>query len=484
MPEDPKHPYVVILAGGKGERFWPRSRTALPKQFLAILGPLTLLQQTYERAKLVTQPDRIFVQTADAYVEIVRRQLPTILESRIVREPVGKDTGPALALSAATIAQMDPDSVMVAVPADHLIGDDEAFAKAISRASSHALETTDLVLLGVRPSRPESAYGYIVPEGAHGDSPRPVRRFREKPGPEEALSLMTTEGALWNAGVFVFRVRAFLDRVQGLMPETYEVVTAMAAFPEDVKAELRFATLQAISVDYAVLEHTDGVFVVPADFLWDDVGNWGAVRRLSEVDSEENVLRGSAIAVDSRNTILDSTAGRLVVAFGVRDLMVVDSGDAVLVAPTGRAVDLKIVTETLRARGLGRYLDIPSGPLPAPKGSQVVDKPWGREIWWAKTDDYLAKILVVEAGQAFSLQYHEVKAESMFFLQGRGVLTLGDHYLAIEPGLTVDIPPNTIHRVEAEATVVLLEVSTAFPGDVVRLDDRYHRTAQLKQDLA
>jgi mannose-1-phosphate guanylyltransferase/mannose-6-phosphate isomerase len=468
---------AIVLAGGRGERFWPRSRADLPKPFLPLLGERSLLQEAYARACMVADGGAVFVVTARAFAPRVRRHLPDLGPDRLVVEPVGRDTAPALALAMAMVRKRVGEAVAVALPADHWVDDAGAFAAACRRAAAVAARTGGPVLLGVRPTRPETAYGYILPARAAGRAGwAPVAAFREKPPAAEALRLMRA-GALWNAGVFAWRPEAYLDAVRRRLPAVARAAEALAADGGGRGASARaFAALKPVSVDHGLLEGAEGTCVVPGRFAWDDVGGWGALARLGEADAQANVVRGRALALECENVMLDSGAGRLVVAFGLRDAVVVDSADVVLVLARERAGDLKQVTAALRERGLGTYL-ARAGAAHTPAGARVVPKPWGREVWWAQTDRYLAKLLEVEPGQALSLQYHREKRETMLVLSGGGSLTLADGApVPVGPGSRVDVPPGTVHRLEAGADgLTVVEVSTPETDDVVRLEDRYRR---------
>lgn len=478
MSKPEQSPLVaVILAGGRGERFWPKSRAELPKQFLPLLGPRTLLQETYGRARALT--DTVYVVTGSAQANLVRQQLPDLPEERLIAEPCGRDTAAALALAAAVAERRLPTCTLVVLPADHLVRDARAFRAACAAAMREA-QTGRLVLLGLTPTRPETAYGYIVPEHAPArGGAAPVQRFLEKPPQTVALDLVREGRALWNAGMFVGRASAFLEAVDRHLPETRAAAEALALRPASRAARAAYQALVPVSVDKGVLEHAERVSVVAGRFVWDDVGSWGAVSRLTEPDQERNVVRGRALAIDSHDVLLDSDGGRLVVAFGLEEVLVVDTPDAVLVAKGSRASDLKEVTRTLRERGYGHLLEHAASQVSVPAPARTVEKPWGREVWWAETDLYLAKILEIEPGHAISLQLHEVKAESMLILQGEGILRLGERTTPATPGLRVDIPPGLVHRLTAgRSRLVVLEVSTPHADDVVRLDDRYSRVTK------
>lgn len=467
----------VILAGGRGERFWPRSRSDLPKQFLPILGDATLLQQTYARALGICGPDTVYVVTAAPLVGRVRQQLPDLPAAHALAEPAGRDTASALAFAMGVVTRDHPGAVAVCLPADHLVVDDDAFRAAVEAAVAHALAADDLVLIGVRPTRPETAYGYILPaRPPEAGRCVPVARFQEKPSRDEALRLIGEGDALWNSGLFVWQPEIFLRAVATALPAVSEAAAALAADMDDPAAQERYAALAPLSVDYGVIEGAANVSVVAGRFLWDDVGNWGAVGRLGTPDESENVVRGRGLAVDSRRVTVDSTANRLVVAFGLEGVLIVDSGDAVLVAAADRAGDMKRVTQALRDHGLDRYLERTEDRLPLPENARVVPKPWGREVWWAETEAYLGKVIEVDPGQALSMQVHRQKHETMLVLRGTGTLTLDDRNLALQAGVCVDVPAGTVHRLCAgEEALVVVEVSTAHPDDVVRLDDRYRR---------
>lgn len=512
---------VLVLAGGRGERFWPRSRASLPKQFLRLSGPRTLLQETFRRARRLVPADRVYVVTPARYRDLTLGQLPELPPGNVVVEPFGRDTAPGIGLGAVHIARRDPDATMIVLPADHLIAHEDRFHAALSAAAAVAARGRHLVTLGVPPTRPETGYGYIQ-VGAHleevnGRPVRAVRRFTEKPALEQAMGFLAAGDHLWNSGMFAWRISLFrrllARHLPGLAAGLERIAAALAAAgpasadgPRDAagyEAVVRreFAAFERISIDCGLLERAGEVVVLPGDFGWDDVGSWAALERVRPKDERGNVIEGPVVAVDSRDCILcagDGEAGpaaaaagsgRLLVTYGVDNLLVVDTPDAVLVADKSRSATLKRVVEELKRLGFERHLEgeapgvlaAPGWPWPGnvPPGGRVVDKPWGREIWWAETDRYLGKVIEVRAGHSLSLQYHEVKLETMLFTRGRGSLRLGERSLPVAPGLCVTIPPGTVHRVSAETDLAFFEVSTPDPADVVRLDDAYGRTVPL-----
>lgn len=490
-------PAVVIMAGGAGERFWPRSRRALPKQFLRLGGAGSLLQETFRRALLLAPAERVFVVTPARYRHLTCRQLPALPPENLIAEPLGRDTAPCLGLAAATLAAREPAVTMVVLPADHLISGEERFASALAAAARVAAAGRWLVTLGIPPTRPETGYGYIhrgEPLARVGEwEVRAVRRFTEKPGPEQALRFLASGEYLWNSGMFAWRADLFLRLLGEHLPHlTAALARAAAAPPEEREEALRreYERLAPVSVDHGLLERAREVVVIPADFGWDDLGAWSALERVGRRDEAGNVVEGQAVAVESRDCILSGAegGGRLLVAYGVAGLLVVDAGDVVLVADKGRSATLKRALDELRRRGLGQYLEAAPpadgpGALPAVPGARVVEKPWGREVWWAETDRYVGKIIQVRAGERLSLQLHREKMETMLFHEGSGRVLVGERVLPVFRGLAVTIPPGTVHRVEADTDLVFWEVSTPETGDVVRLADAYGRAPASAEEL-
>jgi mannose-1-phosphate guanylyltransferase len=357
---------AAIMAGGRGERFWPRSQPHRPKQFLALADRHTLLQATYHRlAHALGDPSRILVVTGQEFVAEVRRQLPGLLADNVLSEPVGRDTAACVALAALEARRRWGNPVLAMVPADHAVWDEGAFADALRDAAGEAAPGR-VVLLGLRPTRPETGYGYIrlarvdAQERTGGRAGLPVDRFVEKPTRRRALTMLRSGRYLWNCGVFVFPVETGLAHIRTLLPDLWAGVArlephlgspAFATVAADV-----YATLPKVSFDRGVLERVRGLRVVRADFPWDDVGSWLALERLPSRPRRDdgNVVLGEAVTLDSRGCIVDAPAdGRLVVLFGVHDLVVVDTEDALLVTHKNSAADLKTLVNHLKQ--IGRY---------------------------------------------------------------------------------------------------------------------------------
>mgnify|MGYP005840158165 FL=1 len=364
--------FVVIMAGGKGERFWPKSTKDMPKQFLSLWGTGTLLQQAFARAlKVAGDAAGVYVITGPDYAGLVRAQLPGLPPENLIIEPASLDTAPAVGYAAVYLGRRRKDAVMAVMPSDHVVLDDERFAETLRYAAGVAEGGEYLVTIGIRPTRPEEGYGYIecgeplaveglsrtgVHKGDRKAVSCRVRRFTEKPRLEEALAFLKTGRYLWNAGIFVWTISAFKRALAAHAPILYEglreIERSLEEGPDAVRE--KFLTLERRSIDYALMEKAENIVVVPGDFGWDDVGTWAALERIYDKDENGNVIKGEAVAIEAGGNIIENSMGdKLFVAFGVRDLVIVNSEDVVLVADKRRSGNLKKVTETLRGRRFG-----------------------------------------------------------------------------------------------------------------------------------
>jgi mannose-1-phosphate guanylyltransferase len=358
--------YAVILAGGSGTRFWPLSRKKSPKQLMSVFGGKSMLQRTVERI-LPLKPQRILVLTNALQAEESARQLREyrdICRIDIVEEPVGRNTAPAIGLAAMIIARYDPEGIMLVLPADHFITREDRFRETVKTAREAALNGY-LVTMGIMPTRPETGYGYIEAETEmRGAGPYPVRRFVEKPDLEKALEFLNAGSFFWNSGMFIWRADVILDQIAALMPELSGNL-ARLTFAEDIwePADLKpqidavYPDIAGESIDFGVMEKADNVMVVPADFGWSDVGSWSALPEVLEPDEAGNVTIAAenGIALDATDCLIYG-GGKLTALLGVRDLIVVDTPDALLVCHRERAQDVKRIVETLEKKGLTDYL--------------------------------------------------------------------------------------------------------------------------------
>ncbi|TCB99905.1 mannose-1-phosphate guanylyltransferase [Micromonospora zingiberis] len=361
--------YVVIPAGGSGTRLWPLSRAGHPKFLHPFTGTsASLLQATVQRSGPLTAPERIMVVTGAAHAAAVARQLTVLPEENILVEPSPRDSCAAIALAAAVIAIRDPDAVMGSFAADHLIGEPQRWVDTVREAIRGA-EQGLLMTVGITPTRPETGYGYLQTGDPVGDGPmRPVIEFKEKPNAEVAEAYVRSGRYLWNAGMFVWRVSAFLAELARQQPALHTGVTAIAAAwgsdeQDDVLGAV-WPTLPKISVDYAVMEGAASagrVATVPGDFRWNDVGDFHTLGEVLPADADGNVVLGmddkaEVLLRDSSGMVVVPQSGRLVASVGVRDLIVVDTADALLVCPRDRAQDVKAIVDELKERGEDRLV--------------------------------------------------------------------------------------------------------------------------------
>jgi len=339
---------ALILAGGSGTRFWPLSRKRRPKQLLALEGERSLLRDTVERLHPVIPPEGVWVCTTEALAEDIRRELPEVPAEQILCEPEGRNTAPAIGWSVHSMPLAARQGVVAVLPADHRVGDPAAFRATLERAERVVDREDAVMTLGVIPHRPETGYGYLELEPGEGpEGLRRVRRFVEKPSPENAARFLAAGNYLWNAGIFLFRGNTFLDILGRLVPELAQGLEEIAAAPE--RRRDLYGRLPAESVDYAVMEKLDGISALPLDCGWSDLGSWEALDEVLPRDAAGNSCRGDVLAVDAGGNLLFADAGTIAV-LGVQGLVVVRTGDAVLVLPKERSQEVKKIINELAAR--------------------------------------------------------------------------------------------------------------------------------------
>jgi mannose-1-phosphate guanylyltransferase len=368
--------HAVILAGGRGTRFWPRSRTRSPKQLLNIVGKTTMLQQTVERLRPVIPPDCIWSVTNAEQAKALRKQLPSSACKRILTEPLGRNTAAAVALAAIHIQHAaNGDALMAVLPADHYIAQEQRYRQILNAALEVAREQGRMVVLGIPPTRPETGFGYIERGEQHfsadGFQVFPVRRFTEKPELTVAREYVASGNYQWNAGMFFWRVSTFLNALKDFLPKTHAAIELLSARigKRSYQSQLYkiYPKLENISVDYAILERaasatkdsssadTGNVFVIPAEVGWSDIGSWAAVYDLLAKRPGENILAGQGQTLDAEGCFLWSP-DKFVAVVGVRDLVVVETPDALLICPRDRAQDVAKIVRSLEQRKLTRLL--------------------------------------------------------------------------------------------------------------------------------
>jgi len=353
------HFHAVILAGGRGTRFWPQSRARRPKQFLNVLGPESLLQQTLARLGPIAPPERTWILTNQRLRKLVLDQLPGIPRRQVIAEPLQRNTAAAIALAARLLEQQDPDAVMGVFPSDHVIAKPATFQRVLRRGAKAALQG-NLVTLGIKPRWPETGYGYIefpADTPARSATPRPVVRFREKPRPAAARRYLKAGNYYWNSGMFLWQARTILRLIERFLPATADALSKLPPLgSRQFSASLRrhYPACDNISIDYGVLERTSDMVALPCpDFGWNDVGSWEAVYQLLPKDKRGNVLRSRTQVLSAGGNYVDSD--KLVALVGVQDLIVVDTPDALLIA---RRQDSQQVADLVKALEAGGLTDL------------------------------------------------------------------------------------------------------------------------------
>ena len=479
MTENPGNTMVpVILSGGAGSRLWPVSRRAHPKPFMKLVDGESMAEKTLERALALANGNPVLTVTSRDYY-FYTRDLYDGVDGRsqhpFLLEPMGRNTAPAIALAALYVErQHGPDGIMLVMPADHLVRDEKTFLAAAREAEARAARGY-LVTFGVHPTHPETGYGYIR-KGERIANSRgfDVAAFVEKPDLETAKTYVDSGEFDWNSGMFCFTAQNFLDALEQYAPDVF--ASARACFDGmetdrqamEIPAEL-FSQCPSISIDYAVMEKADRCAVVAGDFGWSDIGTWRAMAELYETDDAGNRVLGKAVLVESRNCFVQGE-NRLVAAVGVDNLVIVDTGDAVLVANRDRAQDVKSVVDQLT--------DLEHEAVVYHK---TVHRPWGRYSVLDDEDDCKVRRLLIKPGQVLSLQKHRQRSEHWTVIRGELKVRIGDREFMLRQNESASVPAGTLHRLEnpGQEEAELVEVQTGeYIGvdDIVRYEDIYGRT--------
>lgn len=352
------------MAGGIGSRFWPKSRTAYPKQFIDILGTgKTLIQNTYDRFLKIVPKENIFIVTNDIYRNLVKEQLPDIQDNQILCEPILRNTAPCIAYGCSKIAALNPDACVVIAPSDHLILDSEAFVAAINKSLEIASKHECLITLGIKPSRPDTGYGYIQfnSQTLEGEFYK-VKTFTEKPNLELATAFVQSGEFLWNAGIFVWSVRNILKAFEDHLPEISDIfkegINAYNSDEEHTFIQNAYYQCTNISIDYGIMEKADNVYVIPSDFGWSDLGTWASVYGLADKDYVGNAVipANKVIMYDSSNCMVNVPKNKVVILQGLHDFIVVDDNNALLICPRDQEQSVKQIVADVKLRFGSEYI--------------------------------------------------------------------------------------------------------------------------------
>lgn len=461
----------VILSGGSGTRLWPLSREAFPKQFLALVGERSMLQDTWARvAPLATAAPVVVANEEHRFMVAEQLRESGCEGATILLEPAARNTAPAIAVAALEAMREGADPMLLVLPSDHVITDAAAFRVAVTAAAG-AAEQGALVTFGIIPAGPETGYGYVRAEA--GEGVRRVLQFVEKPDAATAQGYVASGDYFWNSGMFLFRASAFLTELEAHQP-------AMLAACRDALAKARrdedfvrldkaaFSASPSDSIDYAVMEKTAAAAILPIHVGWNDVGSWSALWEVAEQDGEGNAHHGDVIAQDCRNTLAWGD-GRLLALLGLEDVVVVDTADAVLVAHKDKVQEVKGIVGQLKQGGRSE-----------PTWHRKVYRPWGHYDSIDMGERFQVKRISVKPGAQLSLQMHHHRAEHWIVVSGTGRITRGDEVILLGENQSTYIPLGVKHRLENPGVVPLelIEVqSGSYLGedDIVRFEDVYGR---------
>ena len=477
--------FCIILAGGSGSRFWPLSRETLPKQMLRIAGEESLLRQTIKRVTGFFLPENVWIVTTEDKAQDIRFHIEPLgawtKEIRYIREPVGKNTAPAVGLAAVYLRHLSPDSVMAIMPSDHAIPDTDKFLADLALAIKGAKED-HLVTFGIKPNRPETGYGYIKVDKISGTKKTGllnVERFFEKPDLQTAKTYVSDGNYFWNSGIFVWKTSKILSEIERHLPSLFKALGEIDAFlfqpveptnESEQTNQIRqlYDSIESVSIDYGVMERSENILMVSAQFRWSDVGSWTALDDIMKKDEAGNILKGNTIDIESRDSIIFS-GERLVATIGLKDTVVVDTPDATLVSSKERVQEVRKVVEVLKKSSREEHLV-----------HRTVERPWGNYTVLEKGTRYKIKRIVLHPKAKLSLQIHHHRSEHWVVVSGTAKVTRGEEVFDVHPNESTFIPISVKHRLENPGRIPLqiIEVQNGDyveEDDIERFDDDYGR---------
>jgi mannose-1-phosphate guanylyltransferase/mannose-6-phosphate isomerase len=480
--------HVIILAGGSGTRFWPLSRETCPKQMLQIVGEDTLLRQTIKRANGLVPPENIWIVTTEDKAQDIKFHLeplgPMTKGIQFIKEPVGKNTSPAIGLAAIYLNRLSPESLMIVMPSDHAIPDNEKFINDLRIAIEGAIED-HLVTFGIKPNRPEIGYGYIKVENVPKielNGLQKVECFVEKPDLETAKKYVSDGNYFWNSGIFVWKTSKILSEIQTHLPSLYKILKEIESIlfepvqpnkpnkpNEPNKLNELYSRLEPISIDYGIMERSSNVLMVPTTFQWSDLGSWTALDEIIEKDKSGNILKGNIIDIESQNSTIFGSE-RLIATIGLKDIVVVDTPDATLVTPKERVQEVRKIVEVLKQDGRDEHLI-----------HKTVERPWGSYTVLEKGQGYKIKRVVLKPRAKLSLQLHRKRSEHWVVVTGTARVTRENEIYIVNTNESTYIPIDVKHRLENPGEVLLqiIEVQSGEyleEDDIERFSDDYGRT--------
>ena len=466
------HLYPVVMAGGKGTRFWPLSREKFPKQYLKLAGEHSLLQDTLKRLSVIARQGSVHIVTTEPQKDIVDWQAREIMkEFSTVVEPEGKNTAPAIALMAFKLMKKDKDAMLLVLPSDHFIRDTPPFEDAVTRAAALASKGR-IVTFGITPTRPETGFGYIKAGRSLGDGSYNVSRFVEKPDLKTARSYLREGGFYWNSGMFLFRAKDMLEELKRYMPATFKAFDSISKSlngkGEEKALREAYSCVEEESIDYGIMERTKRIAVIKTDFHWSDIGSWNALGELVDADRDGNVSEGNVVGLDCQDSIF-YTDNKLVGAVGLKGMVVVNTSDAILIIPKDRVQEVKDLVTELKLRGREEHL--------APR---LDERPWGYFEVLERASSYQIKHIYLKPGARLSLQMHNHRSEHWIVVSGSATVTRGEETFFVHQNESTFIPATEKHRLENKGKIPLriIEIQSGeYLGedDIIRYDDVYGR---------
>jgi len=464
-----QHLYALVLAGGTGTRLWPLSRKGSPKQFLGLRGEMSLFEDTFRRLGKRVPPDRmLFITSRELEVgvqDLLRRSLGEKgTDYRVIAEPEGRNTAPAILLGAWIVNFLDPEGILLAAPSDHVIDKGDSFISGVDFSLEVARER--IIAFGVTPTRPETGFGYIR-TGVKKGPVYEVERFEEKPDIKKARLFFEDSRYLWNSGIFLFSVRILLEEARRLIPDIMSLIEKIDPATLD-GLDQAYAGMRSLSFDYGIMERTEKAAVMPVSMGWNDVGSWDSFYEMQEKDPRENVVMGDVVSIDNDRCLIMSRGG-LAAVTGMEDAIVIQTGDAMLACPRGRSQDVRKVVEKLEEAKRRERLVHPT-----------VRRPWGIYTVLIEEERYKVKRFVVDPGQKMSLQKHQRRSEHWVVVRGEVVVTRGEEQMTLKANEGITIPAETVHRVEntgsTPAEMVEIQLGDYLEeDDIIRFDDDYGR---------
>lgn len=460
--------FGIILAGGSGSRLWPLSRELYPKQLLNVNSDKSLLQATFERLRYFMPAENILSVTNVKHTSNVRMQLEQISKDvAVLSEPLSKNTAPAIALATKFIQQNDEDPIILVVPSDHLIENNQKFYETVAKGEKLA-EKGYIVTFGIEPTYPETGYGYInilktpILDGFK------VKEFVEKPDTKTAKKYIEAKTYFWNSGIFMFKASTMIEEIKNLAPEIYKIMEKFDFSKSDKIEYNLFNKMPGISIDYAIMEKSEKIALVKLESDWNDLGSWQSIYDVSKKDKNKNVMIGHVLDEGSKNSLVYASS-KLVATVGLEDTVVIETDDAVLACKKDRTQDVKKIFETLKKQNDNTHLV-----------HKTVYRPWGFYTVLAQGNGFLSKVIHVNSGQKLSVQSHNHRSEHWVVLSGTAKVVLEGKEHILSKGHSIDIPLKAVHSLQNpyEGDLEIIEVQLGdllIEDDIIRYEDMYGR---------